>query len=124
MFLEVSRADGQGSAQIKIDTIIRFRPSHGGSEPPGGTVIDYADQRFQTNDESSEITQKIGDALRLIRLTSPIGDPVYLNAAKVTSIRDATGNDHEHANAVVHVAQHDQAVRESQEEVERLLASS
>ena len=123
MFLEVATADGQGTARIKIDTIIRFRPSHGSAEPPGGTVIDYADQRFQTSDGTSAIVERIGDDLHLVQLTTPVAKPVFLNATKVTAIREATQNDHELANAVVRVAQHDQAVTESPAEVEQLLAS-
>ena len=124
MFIEVSTVNGQGKFSIRTDSIIRFRPSFGTSEPVNCTIIDCADQRFESSDDSLEVVDKIGDALRLARLTTPVGEAVFINADKATSVRDSTGNDPQNAKAVVRVAQHNQAVMESRAEAAQILANS
>jgi len=113
MFIEVSTSDGSGTQRIAVEAIYRLRPSFGAADNPNTTVIDYADRRFFTRDGLAEVLAKIGNAIRLARLTTPVNTPVHLAAAKVSEIREPATGQHEPATrAVVRVAGKDQQVTE------------
>jgi hypothetical protein len=75
---------------------------------------------------ADEVARRLASAgAKLAQLTAPDGTEVFLSVGAVTAVRAADPHiDPPGANAVLTVADHRQAVQQTQEQVEQRLAAS
>ena len=89
-------------------------------EDPPATKVDYGAGYLFTHESLADLMARIGTADRFVRLTTRGGAPVYLNAAAITSVRQALPMNGPGTEIVV--AGQYQHVMESVAEVQRLIA--
>ncbi len=120
----VETLDG-GKQTVQLNEIWRIRPSFASDEPPGATVIDYAQSRLYVADPIKVLVEKIGVQLPLAEFTSPGGQHIYLVAAKVTEVYRATGsNYHPNAKSIIGTRDGSQQVQETQDEAMRIIETA
>ncbi len=111
MLLSIKRLDGK-AVEIDSATIFRLRPALKSLEAPGAvSVLHYDrspfDQRYETLASKLTMTavaKILEEALPMVKLTSPVGTPVYLDAAKIVEVQPSNKEMHfPKAKAVAHL---------------------
>jgi uncharacterized protein YlzI (FlbEa/FlbD family) len=73
---------------VAVDSIFRIRASIPEDGPPA-TEVEYGAGYIFTHESINALLARIGSADHFIRLTTRNASPVHLNAAAISSIRDA-----------------------------------
>jgi hypothetical protein len=122
-FVDVPTPNG---GQVHVSASSVYRISRG--MDAGGvdlTRIDFDDEYPLTRMAAADVAKLLRDAgATLIELTAPDGTNIFLSVSAITSVRDADPHrDPPGAHAVVTVSGHRQAVRQTQEQVQQILAA-
>jgi len=81
----VDLRDG-GTQVVQFGEIWRIRRAFASDEPPGTTVIDFADNRLFVATPLATLVGDTGKKIPLVQFTAPNGEIVYMAANKVTDI--------------------------------------
>lgn len=117
MFIEVSMLDGS-QRLVRSAKIVRLRPTFGDVEPEGATLIEVGTQRLFSSEPADAIAARLRGRLQLLQLTTPVGEPVWIDADKVIAIFDADPEQHHpDARSVVCLGDVEQQLAETRSEV-------
>jgi hypothetical protein len=123
-FVDVPTLNG---GQVHVSASSVYRISRGIQDGGGAdlTRIDFDDEYPLTRMAAADVAKLLRDAgATLIELTAPDGTNIFLSVSAITSVRDADPHfDPPGAHAVVTVSGHRQAVRQTQEQVQQILAA-
>jgi hypothetical protein len=113
--------------QVHVSASSVYRISRGKQDAGGVdlTRIDFGDEYQLTRVATADVAKLLRNAgATLIELTAPDGANIFLSVSAITSVRDADPHrDPPGAHAVVTVSGHRQAVRQTQEQVQQILAA-
>lgn len=124
MFVDVQLVGGSNFS-IRIDSIIRLRPTHGTTEPMDATMVEIAERTICSSEPAVVIVERIAHSTPMARLTTPVGVRVYISANKVTDIANADSMlHHESAQAVVTVAGQQQQVTETRDHAREVIQAA
>jgi hypothetical protein len=123
-FVNIPTLNG-GQVHISADSVYRVTR---GIQQAGGadlTRVDFGDEYQLTRMAGADVAKLLGDAgATLIELTAPDGTNIFLSVAAIDSFRDADPHlDPPGAHAAVTVSGYRQAVRQTQDQVQQLLAA-
>jgi hypothetical protein len=123
-FVDIPTLSG-GQVHISASSVYRISR---GIQAAGGvdlTRIDFGDEYQLTRMAAAEVAKLLRDAgTTLIELTAPDGTNIFLSVSAITSVRDADPHqDPPGAHALVTVSSHRQAVRQTREQVQQILAA-
>jgi hypothetical protein len=122
-FVNIPTLNG-GQVHISADSVYRVTR---GIQEAGGvdlTRIDFGDEYQLTRMAAADVAKLLRDGgAKLIELTAPDGTNIFLTVPAIISVRDADPHlDPPGAHAVLTVSGHRQAVRQTQEQVQQILA--
>ena len=86
--IAVDLKDG-GTQVVQFGEIWRIRRAFASDEPPGTTVIDFADNRLFVATPLANLVADTGKKIPLVPFTAPNGEVVYMAAKKVTDTLSA-----------------------------------
>jgi hypothetical protein len=123
-FVDIPTLNG---GQVHISASCVYRVSRGIQDAGGVdlTRIDFDDEYQLTRMADADVAKLLRDAgATLIELTAPDGTNIFLSVPAITSVRDADPHrDPPGAHAVVTVCGRRQAVRQTQQQVQQILAA-
>jgi hypothetical protein len=124
-FVDIPTLNG---GQVHISAGSVYRVTRGIQEAGGAdlTRVDFGDEYQLSRMAAADVAKLLRDAAAtLIELTAPDGTNIFLGVPAITSVRDADPHlDPPGAHAAVTVSGHRQAVRETQEQVQQILAAA
>jgi hypothetical protein len=124
IFVDIPTLNG---GQVYISASSVYRISRGIQEAGGIdlTRIDFGDEYQLTRMAGADVAKLLRDSgTALIELTAPDGTNIFLSVSAITSVRDADPHqDPPGAQAVVTVSGRRQAVRQTQGQVQQILAA-
>lgn len=114
-----------GTQVVQFNEIWRIRAAYASDEPPGTTVIDFANNRLFVATPLGSLVSSIAQKIPLTQLTAPNGDPVYLVADKVTDVSRALPGLHNPlSKTVIGTRDGTQQVLESLDDAKRMIAAA
>jgi hypothetical protein len=84
----VDLKDG-GTQVVQFGEIWRIRRAFASDEPPGTTVVDFADNRLFVATPVASLVADMGKKIPLVPFTAPNGEAVWMAAKKVTDITNS-----------------------------------
>ncbi|MGO9484405.1 MAG: hypothetical protein ACLPX9_07455 [Rhodomicrobium sp.] len=84
----VDLKDG-GAQVVQFGEIWRIRRAFASDEPPGTTVVDFADNRLFVATPVATLVGDVSKKIALVQFTAPNGEIIYIAASKVTDIFNA-----------------------------------
>ncbi len=124
-FIDVPTLNG-GHVHVATDSVYRITRDIRDAAGATLTRVDFGDDYQLTSASASDVARLMTDAgASLVRLTGIDGTEIFLNVVAITAVRAADPHlDAAGANAVVTVASHRQAVRQTQAQVQQALAAA
>jgi hypothetical protein len=123
-FFSLTSLDGS-TIVIDATQIRSFRPTYGAQEPAGMTIVYFGKDLHFTPETGDELAARLQGIIAPARLTAPIRLPVWVDAAKVSSIEPARLEAHHaDARAVLRFDQHEQQVAEEVEAAAAILVQA
>jgi hypothetical protein len=114
-----------GHQTVRFSDVWRIRKAFASDEPPGSTVIDFAENRIFVATGLNELIALVGGHIPLVKVTSPNGDTVYMAANKVTDIfRALPGVHNPDSQSVIGTRDGIQQVREPLDVTQKLVAAA
>jgi hypothetical protein len=80
---------GGGLQAVQFSEIWRIRRAFASDEPPGTTVIDFANNRLFVVTPIDDLIEGVGKKVPITKLTAPNGEAIYMVASKITDISNA-----------------------------------
>jgi hypothetical protein len=115
----------EGAQVVQFDEIWRIRKTFASDEPPGTSIIDFANNRLFVTAPLDQLIAGLGKKVAIAKLTAPNGEIVYMVASKVTDIARALPGVHNPASkAVVGTRDGTQQVLEAVDDAKRLIAGA
>jgi hypothetical protein len=116
----------EGGAQVvQLAEIWRLRRAFASDEPPGASVIDFANNRLFVATPLAELVENLGKKVAITKLTAPNGETIYMVASKVTDIsRAIPGLHNPESKAVVGTRDGTQQVSEAIGDAQRLVSEA
>lgn len=115
--------DQGGSVSIAKGDIVFIRESYRSGEIPGRTKIDFgtaeAEQEAYLVDSLPTVLKKLGNGVSVARLTTPLGTPVHVVAARVEAVRAPQSWHHPRARTILLARGREIQVREERDLVLR-----
>lgn len=111
MLLSIKRLDGK-TIEIDSTAVFRMRPAIKSVEHPSAVAVVHYDptpwnrhyEILATRTKVTAVAKILASALPMVKLTSPIGAPVYLDADKIVKVEPADKKVHfPKAKAVLYV---------------------
>jgi hypothetical protein len=120
----VDLRDG-GTQVVQFGEIWRIRRAFASDEPPGTSVIDFANNRLFVATPLAGLIENVGKKIPLTQLTAPNGEAIYLAANKVTDIYGALPGVHNPlSKTVIGTRDGTQQVLEPIDEAKRIIAAA
>lgn len=120
----VDLKDG-GTQAVQFDEIWRIRRAFASDEPPGTTVIDFADNRLFVATPLATVVDDAGKKIPLVQFTAPNREIVYMAAKKVTDIADSLPGLHNPlSKSVIGTRDGTQQVLEAADAARRMVADA
>jgi hypothetical protein len=120
----VDLRDG-GTQVVQFGEIWRIRRAFASDEPPGTSVIDFANNRLFVATPLPGLVENVGKKTPLAQLTAPNGEIVYMAANKVTDISGALpGLHHPLSKTLIGTRDGVQQVIEPIDEAKRMIAAA
>ncbi len=114
-----------GTQVVQFGEIWRIRRALAYDEPPGTTVIDFADNRLFVATPLAAVVGDASKAIPLVQFTAPNGEIVYMAAKKVTDISNALPGLHNPlSKAVIGTRDGAQQVLEAADAAKRMVADA
>lgn len=73
---------------VTVDSLIRIRPALPEDAPPS-TEVEFDGGYIFTHEAIPDLLARLGSTNRFVKLTSPGGTSVFLNASSISSVRSA-----------------------------------
>jgi hypothetical protein len=123
-FIDIPTLNG-GLVHISASSVYRITPGIQGSSSAVLTRIDFGTEFQLTRMAAPDVANLLRNAgAKLIELTAPDRTNIFLSVPEITSVRDADPHqDLPSAQGVVMVSGHRQAVEETQQQIQRILAT-
>jgi hypothetical protein len=123
-FIDIPTLNG-GLVHISASSVYRVTRGIQGSSSADLTRVDFGTEFQLTRMPAADVANLLRQAgAQLIELTAPDSTNIFLSVPAITSVRDADPHqDPPGAHAVVTVSGHRQAVQETQQQVQQLLAT-
>lgn len=124
-FIDVPTLNG-GHVHVGTDSVYRITRDVRDAAGATLTRVEFGDDYQLTSTSAADVARLMTDAgASLVRLTGIDGTEIFLNVVAITAVRAADPHlDASGANAVVTVASHRQAVRQTQAQVQQALAAA
>ncbi len=114
-----------GTQVVQFGEIWRVRKAYASDEPPGTTVIDFANTRVFVATPLDSLLTDLGKKVPMTKLTAPNGEMIYMVADKVTDIyRSLPGLHNPASKAVVGTRDGTQQVLEAVDEAKRIISNA
>lgn len=114
-----------GIQAVQFGEIWRIRRAFASDEPPGTTVIDFADKRLFVTTPVATLIAGIGKNIAIVQFTAPNGEIVYMSASNVTDVSDALSGLHNPlSKTVIGTKDGTQQITEPADAVKRMVANA
>src|SRR5262249_40108321 len=124
-FVEISTLNG-GQVHVAVDAVYRITRGSQAAGQAALTRIEFGSDSQLTQMTAAQVVDLLRNAsAKLVELTAPDDTNIYLAVAAISAIRDADPHmDAPEAKAIVSIAGHRQAVRQSRQEVLQAVAAA